>query len=120
MRIVVACLLTCFIFSCVRDLTCDCYKKKGARLLFAIITNNHQHSYIVEKRRYYPVKDYDIDTGFKAIMREMKIKYDSIHKNTETEVFVGVQDSLVFDTIRIRGVELDKYRRQGYTYKCWE
>ena len=103
-----------------RDLTCDCYKKKGARLLFAIITNSHQHSYIVEKRRYYPVKDYDIDTGFKAIMREMKIKYDSIHKNTETEVFVGVQDSLVFDTIRIRGVELDKYRRQGYTYKCWE
>ena len=120
MRIVVACLLTCFIFSCVRDLTCDCYKKKGARLLFAIITNSHQHSYIAEKRGCYPSQDYDRDTGYKAIMREMKIKYDSIHKNTETEVFVGVQDSLVFDTIRIRGVELDKYRRQGYTYKCWE
>lgn len=103
-----------------RDLTCDCYKKKGARLLFAIITNSNQHSYIVEKRRYFPSLDYDKDTGYKAVMRQMQTKYDSIYKNTNSIVFIGVQDSVKFDTIRIRGVELDKYRREGYTYKCWE
>ncbi|MFN9651723.1 MAG: hypothetical protein ACK56P_02925 [Chitinophagales bacterium] len=113
--------LIIFLFSsCVRDLTCDCYKKKGARVLVAIITNSHQHSYIAEKRRYYPSLDYDKDTGYKAIVREMKIKFDSIHKNNQTTVFIGVQDSFVLDTIRIKGFELDKYRRAGYTYKCWE
>jgi len=111
---------TFLLSSCVRDLTCDCSKKKGARLLFAILTNTNQLSYVAEKRRYFPVLDYDQDTGYKAIMRQMKTTYDSIYKNKQVSVFIGVQDSFGYETIRIRGAELDRYRRAGYTYKCWE
>ena len=115
-----AVLLSLVFLSCVRDLTCDCYRKKGARLIFAIQTDSFQRNFITEKTRYFPIGNYDTDTGHKQVMRRLRIKYDSLAKITRLSYFIGVQDSFDFDTVRIRGAQLYEYRKQGYSFKCWE
>lgn len=87
--------------------------------MFAIQTDS-TNTFIAEKRRYFPTQDYDLDTGHKAVMKQMRKKYDSISHITKTTFFIGVQDSFGFDTLRVRGAELSRCRDKGYTYKCWE
>jgi hypothetical protein len=87
-------------------------------LIYAIQTDSNQ--YIAEKTKHCPVGDYDKDTGYRLVVKAMRLKYDSISKITKSKFFIGYKDSIRFDTTRIKGSQLSEYKSKGYTYKCWE
>jgi hypothetical protein len=112
-----SCLL--YLSSCYRDISCDCYKKKGCRLIFAIQVDSNIH--IVEKQYSCPtIIDYDKDTIYKSRIRKLTSKYDSIAKLTKRAYKVGFMDSLRYDTTKIKGVDLQKYKSNGYACKCYD